>query len=115
MQGFAYEREAAEGRPAPDGLAASDAAAYMALRALYMQYSAGLIDREAARAEKAEIAKAYAALRSREEFLMRESDALRGRIGAASEAYRREPTRSNADRLYAAFWGLPEGWRDGTE
>lgn len=115
MQGFAYEREAAEGRSTPDGLPASDTAAYMALRALYMQYSAGLIDREAARAEKAEIAKAYAALRSREEFLMRESDALRGRIGAASEAYRREPTRENADRLYAAFWGLPEGWRDGTE
>lgn len=115
MREFAYEREAAQGKPTPDGLAASDTAAYMALRALYAQYAAGLIDREAAQAEKAEILKSFVALRSREEFISREAETLRQRIGEASDAYRREPTLHNADRLYAAFWGLPEGWRNGTE
>lgn len=110
MREFAWEREALAGKPIPAGLTGAEQTAYTSLRALYSQYAAGLIDRDAAKADKVEILKAYELAASREEFLVRSATELRERISAASAAYLASPTTENADRMYSAFWALPQDY-----
>lgn len=101
-----------KGEPVPKYLDAADAGLYMGLKSLYAMHKAGLMDRRTATDEKQNLVFCHQKSKSQLEFLNRESEALRGRIQKASENYKNNRTLENADKLYAAFYNLPENWRE---
>ena len=96
----------------PPKLDIADSCLYMALKSLYAMYRAALIKRKEATEEKRRIVYNWTVDKSKLDFLNRESDALRDKIGAASAEYAETPTIDNADKLYAALYNLPENWRE---
>lgn len=108
---FDFERKAMKNETCPKDLDIIDTAIYMALRYLYSMYRNGLISREKATEEKKTIIFNMANEKSRLDFLNRESQALKNKIEEASGRYKNDPTIENADKLYAAFYNLPDDWR----
>ena len=108
---FSFEREAMQGQPLPKGLDIADSCLYIALKNLYAMYRNKLIIRKDATEEKKRLVYNWATDKTKIEFLDRESDVLGARIGAASDEYKNNPCIENADKLYAAFYNLPEDWR----
>jgi hypothetical protein len=74
-------------------------------------YRKGLISRKDASEEKKRIVYNWTTDKSKIEFLNRDSDALKNKIGIASDEYKKNPCIETADRLYAAFYNLPDDWR----
>lgn len=112
MKEFSFERQAMRGEPLPQGLDIADSCLYVALKNLYAMYRNKLISREDATEEKRRLVYNWTTDKSKIEFLNRDSDALRDKIGIASEDYKNNPCIETADRLYAAFYNLPNDWRD---
>ena len=106
-----FEKGAMRGDPLPKGLDIADSCLYIALKNLYAMYRKGLISRKDATEEKRKMICNWTNDKSKIEFLNRESDALRDKIGTASEDYKNNPCIENADKLYAAFYNLPNNWR----
>lgn len=111
MKEFEFERSAMKGEPLPLKLDIADSCLYIALKNLYAMYRSGLIARKDAVEEKQRLVYNWARDKSKLDFLNRESDALKNKIGAASAKYAESRTLSNADALYAAFYNLPVDWR----
>ena len=111
MMELAFERDAMQGQPLPKGLDIADSCLYIALKNLYAMYRNKLISRKDATEEKRRLIYNWETDKSKIEFLNRESEALRSKIGEASYRYKNEPTIENADKLYAAFYNLPTDWR----
>lgn len=111
MTEFVFEREAMQGKPLPKGLDIADSCLYIALKNLYAMYHNRLISRKDATEEKRRLIYNWAIDKSKLDFLNRDSEALRGKIGAASEDYKNNPCIENGDKLYAALYNLPENWR----
>ena len=109
---FAFEKDAMQGQPLPKGLDIVDSCLYVALKNLYAMYRNKLISRKDATEEKRRLIYNWETDKSKIEFLNRESDGLRDKIGTASEDYKNNPCIETADRLYAAFYNLPNDWRD---
>lgn len=109
---FEFERKAMKNEPCPKGLDVVDTAIYMALRYLYLMYRHGLISREKAADEKKTIIFNMTKDKSKLEFINRENEALKNKISEASYRYKNDPTIENADKLYAAFYSLPDDWRE---
>ena len=99
------------GEPLPKGLDVADSCLYIALKNLYAMYRNGLISRKDASEEKKRLLKNWETDKSKIEFLNRESDELRNKIGTASEDYKNNPCIETADKLYAALYNLPNNWR----
>lgn len=98
---------AAKGGPIPENLKQWEQNAYIALRWLYRQYRAGVIDRETATAEKRKIVKAALDAESMEAFrdkLAKSTVTLWREIEASGSAYAKEPTLENADDFYRAVY-----------
>lgn len=112
---FDFERLAMAGEPVPKDLDIADACLYMGLKYLYAMHKSRLMDRKTATEEKKNLVFCHRKSKSQIEFLNRESEVLRVRIHEASENYKKNRTLENADKLYAAFYNLPENWRDGNE
>ena len=112
---FDFEKSAMMGEPVPKDLDIADACLYMGLKYLYAMHKARLMDRKTATEEKRNLVFCHRKSKSQIEFLNRESEVLRVRIHEASENYKKNRTLENADKLYAAFYNLPENWRDGNE
>ena len=74
-------------------------------------YRNKLISREDAKEEKRRLIYNWKSDKSKIEFLNRDSEALRDKIGTASEDYKNNPCIETADRLYAAIYNLPGDWR----
>ena len=108
---FAFEREAMQGKPVPKGLDIADSCLYVSLKNLYAMYRNKLISRKDATEEKRRLIYNWETDKSKIDFLNRESEALRSKIGAASDDYKNNPCIENADKLYAAFYNVPENWR----
>lgn len=108
---FPFEREAMQGQPLPKGLDIADSCLYIALKSLYAMYRNKLISRKDATEEKKRLVYNWTTDKTKIEFLNRDSDVLGARIGAASDEYKNNPCIENADKLYAAFYNLPEDWR----
>lgn len=108
---FAFEREAMQGQPLPKRLDVADSCLYVALKNLYAMYHNKLISRKDAIEEKKRLVYNWTTDKAKIEFLNRESDVLGARIGVASDEYKNNPCIENADKLYAAFYNLPEDWR----
>ena len=111
MMEFAFEREAMQGQPLPKGLDIVDSCLYVALKNLYAMYRNKLISRKDATEEKRRLIYNWTTDKSKIEFLNRESEALREKIGDASDAYKENPSLETADALYAALYNLPTDWR----
>ena len=108
---FVFEKEAMQGEPIPLGLDIADSCIYIALKNLYAMYRNKLISRKDATEEKRRLVYNWTTDKSKIEFLNRESDALRDKIGTASDEYKSNPGIETADKLYAAFYNLPDDWR----
>ena len=106
-----FEKDAMHGNPLPKGLDVADGCFYIALKNLYAMYRKGLISRKDASEEKKRLLKNWETDKSKIEFLNRESDDLRNKIGEAAEKYKNAPCIENADELYAALYNLPNNWR----
>lgn len=111
MTEFSFEREAMQGKPLPKGLDIADSCLYVALKNLYAMYRNKLISRKDAAEEKKRLIYNWTTDKSKIEFIDRDSDVLRDRIGIASADYKRNPCIENADKLYAAFYNFPDDWR----
>ena len=105
------EKDAMYGKPLPKCLDVADSCLYIALKNLYAMYRQGLISRKDASEEKNRLFQNWETDKSKIEFLNRESDAMRDKIGTASEDYKNNPCIENADILYAALYNLPNNWR----
>ena len=106
-----FEKDAMHGEPLPKWLDVADSCLYIALKNLYAMYRHGLISRKDASEEKKRLLQNWETDKSKIEFLNRESDELRNKIGKESEKYKYAPCIENADRLYAALYNLPNNWR----
>ena len=112
MTEFTFEREAMQGNPLPQGLDIADSCLYVALKNLYAMYRNKLISRKDATEEKRRLVYNWTTDKAKIEFLNRESETLRDKIGSASEEYKNNPCVETADKLYAAFYNLPDDWRE---
>ena len=111
MTEFTFEREAMQGNPLPKGLDIADSCLYVALKNLYAMYQNKLISRKDATEEKRRLIYNWTTDKAKLDFLNRDSETLRDRIGAASEEYKNNPCIETAEKLYAAFYNLPDDWR----
>ena len=112
MTEFTFEREAMQGKPIPQGLDIADSCLYIALKNLYAMYQNKLISRKDATEEKRRLVYKWTTDKAKIEFLNRESETLRDKIGTASEDYKNNPCIETAEKLYAAFYNLPDDWRE---
>ena len=106
-----FERQAMKGEPIPKGLDIADSCLYIALKNLYAMYRNKLISREDAKEEKRRLIYNWETDKSKIEYLNRDSDILKAKIGAASEDYKNNPCVETADKLYAALYNIPVDWR----
>ena len=111
MTEFTFEREAMQGNPLPQGLDIADSCLYVALKNLYAMYQNKLISRKDATEEKRRLVYNWTTDKAKLDFLNRDSETLRDKIGAASEEYKNNPCVETAEKLYAAFYNLPDDWR----
>ena len=111
MTEFTFEREAMQGNPLPQGLDIADSCLYVALKNLYAMYRNKLISRKDATEEKRRLVYNWTTDKSKIEFLNREADGLKNKIGVASDDYKNNPCIETADKLYASFYNLPDDWR----
>ena len=109
---FAFEKDAMQGQPLPKGLDIDDSCLYVALKNLYAMYRNKLISRKDATEEKKRLIYNWTTDKSKIDFINREAEALRDKIATASEEYQNNPCIETADRLYAAFYNLPDDWRN---
>ena len=112
MTEFTFEREAMQGNPLPQGLDIADSCLYVALKNLYAMYRNKLISRKDATEEKRRLVYNWTTDKAKLDFLNRDSETLRDKIGAASEEYKNNPCVETAEKLYAAFYNLPDDWRE---
>lgn len=116
---FPWERFAMSNEPMPDGLPSEEQAAYQALAHLYGRYRLKLISREDGHTEKCKIQYEFD-LRKRQaetdrKLAKHHADMLRKLEGAAN-AYAKNRTLENADRLYQAVYGaVPSGYGPGSD
>ena len=108
---LAFERQAMQGKPLPKGLDIADSCLYVALKNLYAMYHKKLISRDDAKEEKQRLIYNWTTDKSKIEALNRDNEALREKIGLASDAYRDNQSIETADALYAALYNLPTDWR----
>ena len=112
MTEFTFEREAMQGNPLPQGLDIADSCLYVALKNLYAMYQNKLISRKDATEEKRRLVYNWTTDKAKLDFLNRDSETLRDKIGTASEEYKNNPCIETAEKLYAAFYNLPDDWRE---
>ena len=104
-----YERAAMHNEPMPDGLDLSDQLCYQALAILYARYHSGKITREQGEKEARMIRrKREENIKSNEfgEKCREHSMKLWKDIEQSANAYQRDRTLENADRLIAAIYGV---------
>ena len=108
---FDFEKLAMHGEPLPKGLDIADSCLYIGLKNLYAMYYGKLISKKDATEEKKSLVYNWTKQKSEIEFLSRETMSLNERILTSSKEYKNNPCIDNAEKLYAAFYNLPEDWR----
>lgn len=103
---LAYEKEAYRGDPVPDGLDVLDMFAFLSLRSIYAQLRKGEITRSQAERDKGKLC--YVLDREKrgaasDRRLVEQSAKMFKDIEGAANAYGRERTVENANRLYEAI------------
>lgn len=104
---LAYEKEAYRGEAVPAGLDVLDTFAFVSLRHIYAQLRRGDITRSQAERDKGrlcyELDKAKRTANS-DRKMAEQSSTMFKNIEGAANAYGRERTMENADRLYEAIY-----------
>lgn len=106
---FPYERAAMYGLEMPDGLNLLDQYMFLSLRLLYSSHKKGEISREVGHIEKGKLMHQYDVAKNRlkfEEIKAESFSTQRMRIESAANAYAKNRTLENADRLYKALYGI---------
>ena len=104
-----YERAAMQGLGMPDGLDLLDQYMFLALRMLYQSHKRGFISREVGQIEKGKLMHQYGTAKNRFRFEADKVDSFaeqRMRIESTANAYAKDRTLDNADRLYKALYGM---------
>lgn len=109
---LSYERLAMRNDPMPDGLPLEDQLCYQGLSFLYSRYHSGTIDREQGKKEARMIR--FRCLENRKKMAFERKCGERSvrlwrEIESASNAYAKNRTLENADRLVAVIYGLETG------
>ena len=112
---LAYEKEAYRGDPVPDGLDVLDTYGFISLRSIYAQLRKGEITRSQAERDKGKLC--YVLDREKrgaasDRRLVEQSARMFKDIEGAANAYGRERTVENADRLYEAIYRVTPGIRE---
>lgn len=106
---YPYERAAMRGDPMPDDLDIVDQLTFLSLRELYSQVRAGKIDRETGSQEKGKLRYQHdlweGRLRLKERLAQHSVDMFKAVEGAAN-AYAKDRTLENADRIYKALYKM---------
>lgn len=106
---FPYERAAMYGCEMPDGLDWVDQWMFLSLRLLYESNKKGVISREVGRVEKGKLAHQRSILEQKfkvRERLVANCAERTIRIESAANAYAKDRTLENADKLYKALYGM---------
>lgn len=106
---YSYERAAMRGDEMPDGLDIVDQINFLCLRSLYAQKRAGIIDRAVGSAEKAKLRRQRDLWEQRlffREKLAKRCVEMFQTVEAAANAYAKDRTLENADKLYQAIYGM---------
>lgn len=101
-----YEKIAMSGGEMPDNLSGADQQMFLELRLLYDSHKRGIIDREAARREKAKLLDEYKANLLMDVFCKQWAQ-QHTKTEQARQAYRKNRTLENADAVILAFEGVP--------
>ena len=110
VSGVNFERAAFLREPMPDGLCMSEQKAFLALRFLYAEFDRGVIDKEQAALEKRKLL-AQMEHELKIDKLNERIAQLWKRIEQPAREYVFDSTIENADKFYAAVYGLPDDWR----
>lgn len=106
---YSYEHTAMLGEEMPDGLDMVDQLNFLCLRSLYAQKRSGVIDRATGSREKAKLRYQRdlweRRLLSREKLVQHCAELFRD-VEAAANAYAKERTLENADKIYQALYGM---------
>lgn len=106
---YKYESEAMRGFEMPDGLSQSEQLHFLSLRSLYAQLRVGIIDRDTATKEKGKLTYELDKRLSSEsthDKLREWTVKLFKECEGAANAYAKERTLENADRLYKTIYNL---------
>lgn len=109
---YPYERAAMRGEEMPDGLDMVDQLNFLCLRSLYGQVHSGTIDRATGSREKGRLIyqrNLWERKLMLQERMVRRSAELFRSVELAANAYAKERTLENADRLYHALYGIEVG------
>jgi hypothetical protein len=101
-----YEKIAMAGGEMPDNLSSADQQMFLELRLLYDSHKRGIIDREAARREKAKLLDEYKANLLMDVFCKQWAQ-QHTKTEQARQTYRKNRTLKNADAVILAFEGVP--------
>ena len=94
----------------PEGLSAPDQWMFRCLVLLYDSAKRGIIDRETGRADKGKLAYQRGLMEEKfrsKERIVEASVRMIKAVEAAANAYAKDRTLENADRLYEAIYGVP--------
>ena len=105
-----FERAAYLREPMPDGLCMSEQKAFLALRFLYAEFDRGVISKEQAALEKQKVIRQMEHEIKIDKMCERIAQ-LWKRIEQPAREYVFDSTIENADKFYAAVYGLPNDWR----
>lgn len=106
---FPYESAAWDGLEIPDGLDAVDQWMFLSLRLLYQSYKKGVISKEMGNIEKGKLAHERTKMENKfkiRERIVQSSVEMTVKAESAANAYAKERTLENADRLYEALYGM---------
>lgn len=114
---YPYESAAWDGLEMPDGLDAVDQWMFLSLRLLYQSYKKGAISKEMGNIEKCKLAHERTKLENKfkiRERIVQSSVEMTVKAESAANAYAKERTLENADKLYEALYGMvPDSGDDG--
>lgn len=113
---WTWERDAAKGKPPPDGLQLSDLSAFHAMANIYRRYKAQELSKEDAKIEKEKIRRLYMKMKQEEENLAKVSkhyadkavktERARAEYRLAKKDGNKEEMLKAAERLIEAFDGV---------
>lgn len=115
---FSYESAAWDGMEMPDGLDAVDQWMFLSLRLLYQSFRKGIISRDQGNIEKGKLAHEMTKLENKfkiRERVVQASVEMTVAVESASNAYAKERTLENADRLYKALYGMVPSGKGGSK
>lgn len=108
MKELWFERMAMRGEPMPEDFDLIDSWMFQSLAALYVRFFQGAISQEQGRADKKKLYRKYEVAKNKkrwEDIMYRWNSDLRKAVEAAQNAYRKNRTLENADRLSAVLDG----------